>query len=325
MKLSLKRILFFTFTMILSSILLSGCKQSPPNEEKIAQDIPLALKNLTVDNEIYELDVVSIEIEKRQTNEKDDLVYFQFEMNHGAYTVTGGYAFYYIYYDEGGWILEGTQEYGEMAITYEGETSPLETDLDATSWELDQALHYYDTVAQTACWKNGPASYTYTYDVAKSLPYQSKAGTITLTYTLTSDYWLDYHWERAVDDSAVSASWDIIGTWQGTISDDETIVVTVDSFDPITQIIHISKVTDTKIGIFGGTYVDEREDFWIEPYMNSGGIRMSTTSNQLVYEFSVIMGNASRGLVFEPDKVRVHGTYLTLYPLTRIELLPNQG
>lgn len=304
--------------LLLTILILSGCTTripDPPDEKQIQSEVSSQLATIQVDDYDYELKYISnIEIEKRQTNEKDDLVYFFFTASYGQYSLSGGYAYYYVYYDEGGWILEGTQEYGETKIVTEGEQPPLCLDADGTGWEIEQSL-VGANVTEINCEKVNETCFVYYYDYAENRKYQNKTSGVTITYTLKQDALMKYHWEQSVDTNDVVTTWDLVGDWHGEIEGwgEYLLDITIDSCDSESGALHVSKVVREDIGsrIIGNTIL-ERADFTIYPTSNS-------TVNMLIYEFYLDeeYDRYNMGLRFEPDSAKWHATYLQLFPLEK--------
>ncbi len=307
-------------SLLLMVLVLSGCAKKipkPPSEEQIQSELSVQLPDLQIDDYVYELGHISnIEIEKRQTNEKDDLVYFFFTASYGQYSLTGGYAYYYVYYDEGGWILEGTQEYGETEIISEGDDPPISVDMNRMGWEIMQSLEEAG-LTETNCEKINDTCFVYYYNYAENREYQNKTGTVSATYVLEQDAWMEYHWEQTVDTSNVVATWDLVGNWHGEIEGwgDYLLDVTIDSCDFETGALHVSKVVMEDIDSWIGNTIHERTDFTVYPTSNS-------TPDMLLYEFYLDeeYNRYSIGFRFEPDSAKWHATYLQLFSLERLSM-----
>ncbi len=77
-----KRYALLLLTSILFCFLLTSCGvPKPPKAEKMNLDLPLEVKELVVENpfdatnaDVYDMEA-SVEIDKRQTSEKEDIVY----------------------------------------------------------------------------------------------------------------------------------------------------------------------------------------------------------------------------------------------------------
>ncbi len=308
--------------LLLAVLVLPGCTKKtpkPPNEEQIQKELSVRLPNLQVDDSVFELSHISnIEIEKRQTNEKDDLVYFFFTASYGQYSLTGGYAYYYVYYDEGGWILEETQEYGEIKIISEGEEPPLYVDLSQSiRWRVGQ-IASGASVTEINHEKVNETCFVYYYDYEENREYQNKTGKLIVTYELEQDDWMEYHWEQTVDTSNIVATWDLVGDWHGEIEGwsayDYILDITIDSYNSENGALHISKVVREDIDSWRiGNMIHERTDFTVYPTSKS-------TATELIYEFYLDekYGRYNVGFRFKPDSAKWHATYLQLFPLQRI-------
>ena len=210
-------VVFCVFTILV----MSGCQSipAPPDEEAISEYLPSILTDPYVNDAPLNLPLSNVEIEKRQTNEKDDHVYFHYEMSDGDYILTGGYYFYYVYYDEGGWILENTSEYGATELRYTGSDFPdwpMSVDLLPFEWVLEQvAALKYDSIEEVDCKKIDDRTFQFTYNVQKKVSDCNYSGNVKVNYTLQESGCLDFDWVSEVDSSEITRTMDIVGTYAG--------------------------------------------------------------------------------------------------------------
>lgn len=84
------------FVGVAMLLLLSSCGvPKPPNEIKIASDVPEDIRTITIGDpfgatnpEAFLMDVKSVAIEKRKTNKKDDAAYCVVELENEYYAFT---------------------------------------------------------------------------------------------------------------------------------------------------------------------------------------------------------------------------------------------
>ena len=96
--------------------ILCGCMADPPKGDKLKADLEESFYF-----QQYGLKIDSVTVDKRQTNketEKTDTVYCTVVASTETYQVTESIIGQYIYYDEGGWILENVQLEGEAEFIF---------------------------------------------------------------------------------------------------------------------------------------------------------------------------------------------------------------
>ena len=114
------------FAILLSGLfcILTACGAPKPLQEtQIKANLPDEVKSINIEapypdmDGIYEMDVKSIAIEKRQTNDKSDVVYCTLELSSNLYHFTKHILLHYNYYDKGGWILD-SWSYTADSVSY---------------------------------------------------------------------------------------------------------------------------------------------------------------------------------------------------------------
>lgn len=108
------RVLFVLSISIIMMIVLSSCgARRPPQKARIIKDLSEELSDVKIINplsstsvETVHVDIKDLVIEKRQTNDKSDIVFCTVELRNNTYCFTRYLRLSYVYYDQGGWILE---------------------------------------------------------------------------------------------------------------------------------------------------------------------------------------------------------------------------
>ena len=106
----MKRKIILLLSVMLITI-LCGCMADPPKGDKLKADLEESFYF-----QQYGLKIDSVTVDKRQTNkeiEKTDTVYCTVVASTKTYQVTESIIGQYIYYDEGGWILENVYPLSE--------------------------------------------------------------------------------------------------------------------------------------------------------------------------------------------------------------------
>lgn len=206
-----KACLIFIVSVLL--LVMSGCRPAPPNEERIKRTLPNEITKLSVNNPFYEyeweseyiednLDVLSVKIEKRQTNEKDDTAYCVIDLQNEFYHFTKYLILNYVYYDEGGWMLENWTTYREDA--YEILKNPFEENA------VERKMNFLEeepNAKAISCSLEGD-TITYRTQYKKKSTFCTEEGERIDTYTFNGTSWIS-----SCDISNVNRIWDISGEW----------------------------------------------------------------------------------------------------------------
>ncbi len=238
--------------MVLIAMLfvLTACGKSAPSEKQIAKDLPEEARTIYIDiddngEESFVLDVQNIEIEKRQTNEKDDTVYCTITMENDEYRYVGDYILYYNYYDKGGWILDNWLDSTDSDGNSSGEIIPLSG---VTQDVADMRISYYyfdsyscknrDFSAETYEEEWGTWNYYYTkfiYDVAYDGAWCDYDGEVTLGYNFYGSEGRYGTWTAELGyDNPFDCS-ELVGVWKAALQDDSWLTadfeMDIQSFD----------------------------------------------------------------------------------------------
>lgn len=199
--------LLFLLGLILCSLLTSCGIPKPPQEDDIMQDIPDEITTIQIGNPfdslnmyVYDLDIMSVTVQKRQTNGKEDVAYCVVELGNEYYQFTKYLCLNYNYYDEGGWILDDYSEYS--ATDWKVIECPLNVEDVAYVCDYPQV----ELGESTFDGENGTASFH--FDVEDARNNGAFRGTVTVDCQFDGEKWI---YTKNSDD--VKFIWDIIGTW----------------------------------------------------------------------------------------------------------------
>ena len=221
---------------VLLCILLTSCGDSnPPKETKIIQELPDDITMAVIENpfdaanaDVYYMDVVSLSIEKRQTNDKEDIVYCIVELGNQYYHFSKYVTLYYNYYDQGGWMLDNWEYY--QNTEYRVLSSPFSGEEILPAAQQRYAYSEYSSLSEN--WDKNEA----TFHFSVNEPHTN--GTYTGDYKITCRF-DGVKWETSNDASDVQFLWDIEGTWQYENSAQDVfgksysygIILIIDDFD----------------------------------------------------------------------------------------------
>jgi len=187
--------------IIISAVVMSvGCdrKSKPLNEREIAKVIP---------NEISDgMNVVGVEVDKRQINEKEDIVFAIINLENDIVHRTTHYKLLFNFYDKGGWTLDNYEIY-KPAVYYPLVPPPESEILKTFKNEYPEySLQHSDTDNI----RDGNASYTYT--VKKDGRFASTSGQIRVDCRFAPDKGA---WSYSTQQNTTT-DWKttLIGTWE---------------------------------------------------------------------------------------------------------------
>ena len=201
--------------ILLIVLILTSCGiDKPPNESQIRSDINDAGVHIVIDGNQLKMNVTKVSVDKRQTNEKRDIVYCTVTAKNTDYTYETVLSLNYMYYDKGGWLLEGYGiEPGGSSIT------PVKGVDDQTAAMINRRIERYfpDCTLETNKYTNG--QHIFEYKVSGSSKYLSYSGIAKLTATFNSDG-ATGRWDVPMmpDMSGVTFDWgNITGRWHSSI------------------------------------------------------------------------------------------------------------
>lgn len=210
-------------TTLILLLMAFGCQDKAVNEKQIIENLPKDFVTMTIENPFtdeisdMQLTIDSLEIEKRQTNEKDDTIYCIVKLSNEYFEFTKYIRCYYVYYDKGGWILENWDYYQDETCKLIANPFPDEKPFPTDS-EYDLFAYYY-TINECIDVQldNENNCVKYTYNVEKEDPLLVKKGQADIIYSLvvepkTTGWTISF--DRTVDTSRMTGEWkDIIGVW----------------------------------------------------------------------------------------------------------------
>ena len=207
---TMKKVVYLTGSCAILCLMLASCGiPKPPTEKRIMADLPNNLTTISVGNPLdaasdiqSETKVISLVIEKRQTNEKDDVVYCVLDLENQYFHFTKYVVLHYIYYDQGGWILDDWEYYKDSS--YLLLNNPIDENSIKQKW-----LGQYDTADVVDCILNADnSSITFSLQVSTQHENASVNGRVLDTYTFVGT-----HWNENSDTSDISTYWDVVGRW----------------------------------------------------------------------------------------------------------------
>lgn len=190
--------------LILLSFYLCGCQARILSEDEIISGLPDDIKTVYINYEPRVLDVQSMDIERRRSDDAFDEVYCTLVMEDDGYKSTASVMLTYAYYDQGGWILDD----------WEVVSSELKPVASLSQAEVDHelSLYYFDNVEFQTQTFDSDSQITYTsYIASYTGANYSYNGSITLVSAFYADHLSGYWVHELQYDNAFE--WDIAGTW----------------------------------------------------------------------------------------------------------------
>ena len=178
----------------------------PLNEDKIAQIVPNDILKYSLNGATNTMTVNNVTIDKRQTYEKNDIVYAVINMEDRYVNRTAYYILTINYYDKGGWIIEKWEKYRDST------SYPLSPPSENTANnEISKQYKGYKIISvDTSDLINRKC--VYVFDISDARRYVTFSGQAEVVFSLNSGDYLK--WEASsVDTSGVTAKWDIAGKW----------------------------------------------------------------------------------------------------------------
>lgn len=230
-----KKFYMLLLCAVILAVLTSCGIPKPPNEKQIAEELPDEITTIIIKNpfdatnlDIYEMEVASLSIERRQTNEKDDVVYCMIDLENEYYSFKKYVKLQYNYYDTGGWIIDDWAYYNDTI--YQVKSNPFSEDLASQKWSY---LYDEASLIDVSLDANNN-SLTFTLEVNANHNHAVVGGKLIDTYTFDGTRWLENY-----DDSGCSTDWHIVGDWEYLIPSESGIYVYgcemyLESFDQTT-------------------------------------------------------------------------------------------
>lgn len=232
----MKKTVLLLFLSALICVLVSSCGiPKPPDKEDISKDLPDELTTITIGNpfdsshaDVYKMNVNGVAIEKRQTNEKEDIVYCWVGLDNEYYRVTKYVKLKYYYYDEGGWLLDEYSEYQEAeykVLNFPFETGEIIAELNSEyqNVELKSSDSYFRS---------------FLFQIEDVHKHGVLQGDVLVNFEFDGTCWIETR-----DTTNLSFNWDIVGIWQDLrFNDDKSLVygcrMMINDFDQKTSKVY---------------------------------------------------------------------------------------
>lgn len=244
-------------------LFLVGCSNVPGEVKvsKIEEDIPEEIMEVWVNSNQESMEMDSLEVTERFTEDSYEKVYCDFEMSNDEYHFSGVYVCEYIYSKQSGWCLD---DYWleNVALRCEKEIPEI------LEFCMEKAPIYYNGTScevQSVKYKSaGDSSFEFSYDIKSAGTYRYIDGVYKITYSLVPSSSTSYYWEKTEDASGVTTTWDIVGKYTGESSHVKCEIV-IDSFDQKTKEAHIkSYYYEEDYPWLGGDEVFELSDIKVD-------------------------------------------------------------
>ena len=317
------RIIVATLTLLIVTMFLSACSDRPLNENKIAQIVREDISNILNSNgplsesriaQIIPDDILkyslngttnimtiqNLTIEKRKTNDKEDIVYVVINMEDSYVHRTAYYLFTINYWDTGGWILEKWEKYQDT-ISY-----PLIPPADIANDVISKKYKGYTLKSvDTDDLRNGNC--TFVFDINDTKRYAIISGQAQVIFSLNSKG-DNLQWASSINTSAFIAKWDIVGNWtaRGGILDFNK--PNLDYFDEsIEASVNIIKVNDTTF-MLNGDIIDIGRSSHpaVKSFRNNYSLKVELNydnkNQQLSNKFKLTNADMSGEFIFNPDE-----------------------
>jgi len=279
-------------------------KTKPLNESSIAHIIPEEIKN--------GMNVTCVSIDRRQANDKEDIVYAIIDTENYDIHRTSYYLLTINFYDVGGWMIDEWEKYQDST------SYPLQPPSDDIAYKALYMYENYDITlesTETSNLKNGECIYS--FNIKKKDLYADYSGTVSVICKYSSS---GGGWSPSVFDDGVRSSWTIdnfVGKWNGKR---EQHVVGANWYNIDFEII---KISDNTIQIDGNLVIDIRI-VYVDPvtfpfsrilsFNSEKEISLDIPEEDFTYEIKTGAGGSEivsgLPLTFFGDHIEVGDTYL---------------
>ncbi len=250
--------ILFIVCLLLCLVMASGCTPSAPSENQILADIPDGFLTVSVDGVVQTMSIDGIEIEKRQTDKKSDMVYFTLNMSNEDYRLSAYCCFRYGYYTQGDWILDSCEIVNEQY-----ELIPLKG---ISQKYADETISgYFKNYFLDGDGFDGSTAW-FTYSVSESHKYCSYNGLVDVNYSFytgincsddpyTFENYVYANWRENV--SALyrtTYDWNIEGDWYGIPSNNYELYLNISSYNQNTAYVEAVSPYKGNEYTYGGEY-----------------------------------------------------------------------
>lgn len=242
--------------LLLSLVIASGCTHSAPSEKQILADIPDGFLTVSVDGIVQNMSINGIEIEKRQTDKKSDIVYFTLNMSNEDYKLSAYCCFQYGYYNQGGWIVDSCEIVNEQY-----ELIPLKGI--SQKYANETISGYFENYSLDGDGFDGSNAW-FTYSISESHKYCSYNGLVDVNYSFytrincsddpyTFENNVYANWEENVSDLyRMTYDWNIEGDWYGIPKNNYELYLNVSSYNQNTAYVEaVSPHEGNEYSLFG--------------------------------------------------------------------------
>jgi len=201
-----KNILFSCVGIFAITIFLFSCGKRPLSENDLSKIIPNEILEYFLDGEKNKMLIKNFAIDRRQTNNKEDIVYTIIDMEDNYVHRTAYYILKINYYDKGGWIIDSWEKYKNT------EAYPLQapTSEDKIDILLNEKFSNFDFLSMNVDdLRNGYCSYFYNVNDIK--PNFNRSGQVDIVYSFNGSD--NCYWEAKLNITEVVTTWKIVGNW----------------------------------------------------------------------------------------------------------------
>ena len=204
---SINRLLksIFLLLVFLFTISLSACSRRPLGDKDLINLIPEEILLYSLDGNEKKMSVNNVAIERRQTNNKEDIVYAIITMEDSYIHRTAFYILTINYYDTGGWIIDSWEKYQET------KAFPLLPPSEALiTSHLNRRFKNFSFISSNIDnLKYGHCSFV--YQVNDNEQNLSRSGQTTINYTLIGSD--DLSWRPVINNDQINITWNLSGNW----------------------------------------------------------------------------------------------------------------
>ncbi len=286
--------------LLIATFLLSGCgseKDTTLDTTQILNSIPEELLTFETNSpfskhaDVAEF-IVTGTIEKRNTDEDTDTVYYVLQLENEYYHITRYLALYYTYYEEGGWLLDRWNNYQSQEIRVLA--SPfLFDDVNTTKRDSFTSRSFDEIIIDE---EKNEVLYKYSYEIVRT--YNKSIGNWYIKCTLDGN-----SWEVTDEYDRKDMLWNVVGTYsyEKMIYGKYELTLDIDSYNQTT-------------GAMTGKIRAQAGKYWFEYPLTSSNVEISVDSNCIEISAPTKYAFAARSFVrIYSDNVdgciRVNGAY----------------
>ena len=192
----------------------------PLGERELATVIPDDVFTFLINGETTTMAITEVTIERRQTNNKEDVVYAVIEMENDYTHRTEYYRLTINFYDIGGWQIDDFESYQSFVAIPINPPSDNFAQSDTVSQYVNQGYEVSFLSSNTANWESGESSFV--FEVSREERFYSHGGTVTanIRFNESQNSWRVDNITPNIHSTLKSAtlngvvSTDILGEWE---------------------------------------------------------------------------------------------------------------